>query len=58
MLPVYIIEDVLKRDREQTSSDELLIECPEIIEPAENGHPSPQDEEKPDRGVTIIDFTI
>ena len=58
MLPVYIIEDVLKRDREQTSTDELFIECPEIIDPSENGLPTPADEEEPDRGVTIIDFTI
>ena len=58
MLPAYIIEDVLKRDREQTSTDELFIESPEIIDPSENGLPAPADEEKPDRGVTIIDFTI
>ena len=58
MLPAYIIEDVLKRDREQNSSDELYIECPEIIDPSDNGLPTPTDEEKPDRGVTIIDFTI
>ena len=58
MLPVYIIEDVLKRDRGQTSSDELLIECPEIVDPSENGRPAPTDEEEPDRGVAIIDFTI
>ena len=58
MLPAYIIEEVLKRDREQSSSDELLIECPEINDPAENGQPNPADEDESDRGVAIIDFTI
>jgi hypothetical protein len=58
MLPVYIIEEVLKREREQNSSDELFIECPEIIEPSENYRPTPSDEEKPERGVAIIDYTL
>ena len=58
MLPAYIIDEVLKRDREQDSSDEIFIECPEIIDPSENGRPAPNDDEKPDRGVAIIDFTI
>jgi hypothetical protein len=58
MLPAYIIEDLLKRDREQNSSDELCIECPEIIEPSENNRPTPAEEEKPERGVAIIDFTL
>ena len=58
MLPAYIIEDVLKREREQNSSDELLIECPEIIEPSENNRPTPTEDKKPERGVAIIDFTL
>ena len=58
MLPAYIIEEVLRRYRESDSSDELFIECPETVEPSETGVPAPTDEEKPDRGVAIIDFTI
>ena len=58
MLPVYIIEDLLKRNREKNSSDELFIECPEIIEPSENNVPTPADQEKPERGIAIIDFTL
>lgn len=58
MLPAYVIEELLKRDREQTSPDEIFIECPEIIEPSESGRPAPTDEENPERGVAIIDFTI
>ena len=56
MLPAYIIDDLLERDREQNSTDELFIECPEIIEPSENSHPAP--EEKQERGIAIIDFTL
>ena len=57
MLPAYIIDDLLKRDREKRQSDEVFIECPEQFDPTEPTPPSESDEPE-ERGVVIIDFTI
>ena len=56
MLPDYIIDELLRREREKPSSDELFIEAPALgdlpFQPPDEADDTTDDE----RGVAIIDF--
>ncbi|MDD5306641.1 MAG: hypothetical protein PHU25_04900 [Deltaproteobacteria bacterium] len=59
MLPAYIIDDILKRQRErdQERSSELRIDQPDLWEHIEEQ--AQEDREMPaDPGVIIVDFTL
>ncbi len=55
MLDAYIIEEIKRRDRGQTTDDRPVVELP-IPQPPEPAH---HDDEprNPDRGVVIIDYS-
>ncbi len=57
MLPAYIIEDILKRERDKHASEELLIERPELDE-SWIRRPIEPSEEPVEDSVAIIDFTV
>ena len=45
MLPIYIIDEILRKEREENAHRELLIECPELENP--NGPTQrPEDENR------------
>ena len=59
MLPAFVIEELLKIQREEGYALEIFIDlpesgCPPMLVPK---RPTNEPEEK-DRGVAIIDFTI
>jgi hypothetical protein len=58
MLPVYIIEDILKREKEAETSQEVFIECPLVVEPPDLNERNKDEEPSQERGIAIIDFTI
>ncbi|MCP4599670.1 MAG: hypothetical protein GY847_03870 [Proteobacteria bacterium] len=58
MLPLYIIEEILKRKQEKESSEEVFIERPEFDEPVKRCPNQLDDKNTQERGVVIIDFTI
>ena len=59
MLPEFIIEELKRREQKKELFEEIRIECP-LDKGPENArsHDSSEDGSIPDRGVTIIDFTI
>jgi len=55
MLPAYIIDDILERERKRRSEHpEALIDSPDIEPP----RPKDEGEATTERGVAIVDFTI
>ena len=59
MLPSYIIEKIIKREREKEQLEELNIECPEPAASDDYFDDDLMDEETTeDRGIVILDFTI
>jgi len=55
MLPAYIIDDILERERSRSELLEKLIDSPDIEPPRPGGE---EGEATTERGVAIIDFTI
>jgi hypothetical protein len=61
MLDAFIIEEIKRREREQTADDRPVVELP-VPEPPEPAHHDdespPGDRDRGDRGgVVIIDYT-
>jgi hypothetical protein len=54
MLPAYIIQDILERERKRIEQPEALIDSPDIEPP----RPAEEGEATTERGVAVIDFTI
>ncbi len=58
MLPAYIIEEILKREKDNWSREEVYIERPDL-DPPFTRDPNESDDEQPeDMGIAIIDFTL
>jgi hypothetical protein len=55
MLPAYIIDDILERERRRSQILDELIDSPDIEPPRPKGE---EGEATTERGVAIIDFTI
>ncbi len=55
LIPAYIIEDLLRREKERNDrvQDELYIEMPALEE-----QPTPNPAEPSDRGIVIIDYSL
>ncbi len=58
MFPAYIIEEILKRERDTRYREEVYIERPELDEPLIRIPNDSDDISREDRGVAIIDYTI
>ena len=58
MLPAYVIEEILRRERERRRVEERLAEYVDPDAPADEGAEDVAEDEEPERGVTIVDFTI
>lgn len=61
MLPPYIIDEILRRERKKKAVEEVLVERTELDYPNQREYPSRPADETPqgeERGVAIIDFTI
>ena len=58
MLPGYIIEELLKKEREKRPLDELYIERPEILDIPRDNPDDHGDRDEGEAGVVIIDYTI
>ena len=58
MLPGYIIEELLRIERERRPSRELYIERPEILDLPYEPPTERDDDEQGDRGGVIIDYTV
>jgi hypothetical protein len=56
MLDAFIIEEIKKREREQ-ESQRPRIELP-LPEPTPQRQNDGRDEEQPERGVIIIDYSV
>jgi hypothetical protein len=60
MLDAFIIEEIKRRDREQTADDRPVVELP-IPQPPQPAHHDDEGPKNPDRdrdgGVIIIDYT-
>jgi hypothetical protein len=60
MLDAFIIEEIKRRDREQTADDRPVVELP-IPQPPQPAHHDDEGPRDPDRdrggGVIIIDYT-
>ena len=59
MLPSYITNKIIKRDKEMNQWEDLVVECP-VPSPSDDirDDVAPEDEVPEDRGVVILDFTI
>ena len=59
MLPIYIIEE-LERDKRQEPEEQVYIEHPDLDDPLNSPPTQPNrgKQDKPERGVVIIDYTI
>lgn len=59
MLPTYIVDEIIKREKRITRVDEIGIECP-VPSGYDDGldQDSSEEENRSDRGVVILDFTI
>ena len=58
MLPVYIIDEILKREWERDSFVEIYIERPEMEESWTRLPDEKSEEKSEERGVVIIDYTV
>ena len=58
MLPAYIIDKIIKGEREKEPLEELIIECPEPNASDDRDDDLVDEETVEDRGIVILDFTI
>jgi hypothetical protein len=56
MLDAYVIEEIKRREREQTRDERPSVELPVPIVPSRNPGRE-EDERSDDRGVVIIDYS-
>jgi len=60
MLDAFIIEEIKRRDREQTADDRPVVQLPipqPAPEPAHHDDESPRDPDRDRGGVIIIDYS-
>ncbi len=59
MLDAWIIEEIRRREERSRPRPQKQIERPPESEPPhEPGEKEPNRRERPERGVTIVDFTV
>ncbi len=59
MLDAWIIEEIRRREERSEPRPQRQIERPPESEPQpEPGRETPHRKEKPERGVTVVDFTV
>ena len=58
MLDAFIIEEIKRREREQEDRPRLDLPLPDPSRQPHKNDQASEDEEKPQRGVIIIDYSI